>query len=236
MGLVFRKTRKIRKSRKSRKQTRRRYQHRKLNKTIQRGGYPVIASVTAATTPRMIIKYIAKSDDTSSYIQLTSGQMNVDMTEEYNLGKLDKEPQLEITGLEPGKRYLLTMTDPDALGKTWTHWVAEITSNSNGAGQLVRPEIVTYAPPNPPKDSGVHHYIFRLYDTSILSSIPTKLKSMSRGDYFAIRLKTIIEGKSVLTEASYTIDSSKIKNKNGKMRGVGNIIGIGLDMLRTFAR
>ena len=162
--------------------------------------------------------------------------MNVDMTKQYNLGQLDKEPQLEIKGLEPGKRYLLTMTDPNALGKTWTHWVAKIISNSNGAGQLIRPEIVKYAPPNPPKDSGVHHYIFRLYDTSILRSIPNTLKSMSRGDYFAIKLKKIIEGKSVLTEASYTIDSSKIKNKNGKMSGVGSIIGIGLDALKMLAR
>ena len=229
MGLVFRKTRK---NRKSRKQTRCRSRHQKLNKTMQRGGYPAIA----ATIPSMIIKYISGGNDTNSYIQLTSGQMNVDMTKQYNLGQLDKEPQLEIKGLEPGKRYLLTMTDPNALGKTWTHWVAKIISNSNGAGQLIRPEIVKYAPPNPPKDSGVHHYIFRLYDTSILRSIPNTLKSMSRGDYFAIKLKKIIEGKSVLTEASYTIDSSKIKNKNGKMSGVGSIIGIGLDALKMLAR
>ena len=217
MDLVFRKSRKTRKLRKAKKQTKRR-----SICQVQKGGYPAI-------TPSMIIKYAGD-------IQLASGQMNLDMTQQYNLGQLDKKPLLEITGLEPGKRYLLTMTDPDALGKTWTHWVAEIISNSNGAGQLVRPKIVKYAPPNPPKDSGIHRYIFRLYDTSILSSIPSKLKSMSRGYYFAIRLKNIIEGKPVLAEATYTIDSSKIKRNKGMLRMVGQGIGVGLGVLGHIAK
>jgi phosphatidylethanolamine-binding protein (PEBP) family uncharacterized protein len=128
------------------------------------------------------------------------------------------------------------MTDPDALGKTWTHWVAEIISNSNGAGQLVRPNIVKYSPPNPPNNSGIHRYIFRLYNTSILSSIPSKLKSMSRGDYFAIRLKKIIEGKPILAEATYTIDSSKIKRKNVISSIVGQGIDLGLGVLGAIAK
>ena len=236
MELIIRKTRKIRKSRKSEKLTRFLSHHqklnKKLNKKLQRGG-----------SARMIIKYISgRGGDTSSYIQLTSGEIPSDMTEQYNIGLLDKEPQLEITGLESGKRYLLTMTDPDALGKTWTHWISEIisNSNSNSAGQLVRPEIAKYAPPKPPKGSGVHHYIFRLYDTGILTGMPSPLKSMSRGDYFAIRLKPIIEDKPVLAEATYTIDSSKIKNKKSKFGGVGDGIRlgmqVGLDVLKAFAR
>jgi len=186
---------------------------------------------------RMIIKYISKRGDASEAIQLTSGMnIDMDMTEKYNLEQLDKEPRVEIQDLEPGKRYLLTMTDPDALGKTWSHWVAVI----NSAGQLVRPEIVKYAPPKPPKGSGVHHYIFRLYDTGTLTGIPSPLNSMSRGDYFAIRLNPLIKGKPILAEAIYTIDSSKIKNKKGKFGGIGDGIGlgmqIGLDVLKAFAR
>ena len=244
MGLVFRKTQKIRKSRtyrtsrKSEKQTRclshNQIFNKKLNKKLQIGG-----------AARMIITYKTNTKSgniNGEKIQLTSGEMPADMTEQYNLGLLDKEPQLEITGLAPGKRYLLTMTDPDALGKTWTHWVAEIisNSNSNSARQLVRTDIAQYAPPKPPKDSGVHHYIFRLYDTGTLTRIPSPLKSMSRGNYFAIRLTPIIEGKPVLAEATYTIDSSKIQNKKGKFGGVGKGIGlgmqVGLDMIKAFAR
>ena len=217
MGLVFRKTRKIRKSKKSwksRKQIQHMHQIQSNHRKSQRGG-----------AARMIIKYISRRGDASEAIQLTSGMnidMDMDMTEKYNLGQLDKEPRVEFQDLEPGKRYLLTMTDPDALGKTWSHWVAEI----NSAGQLVRPEIVKYAPPKPPKGSGVHHYIFQLYDTGTLTGIPSPLNSMSRGDYFAIRLNPLIKGKPILAEAIYTIDSSKIKNKKGKFGGIGDGIGL----------
>lgn len=213
MGLVFRKTRKLKKSWKSRKQTRRRNQVQSNKRKSQIGGYPT--SVVATDTVKMIITYTNTNTKKDKTIKLESGQMQVDMTEQYNIGLLDKEPLLEITGLEPGKRYLLTMTDPNALNTTWTHWVAEIISNSNGAGQLVRPEIAKYAPPKPPKKSGVHHYIFRLYDNDITTStdIPSPLKNMPRGDYFTNILKPIIEDKSVLAEATYTIDSSKIKRK-----------------------
>ena len=230
MGLVFRKTRKIRKSRKSwksRKQSQRMHQIQSNHRKSQIGG-----------VARMIIKYISKRGNTSENIQLISGQMNInmDMTKKYNLGQLNKEPRVELQGLGPGKQYLLTMTDPNALGKTWSHWVAEI----NSAGQVSKPAIVEYAPPNPPKGSGVHHYIFRLYDTNTLTGIPSPLNNMSRGDYFANILKPLIEGKLVLAEVIYTIDSSKIKNKKGMLNVLGKGIGlgmqIGLDVLKAFAR
>jgi phosphatidylethanolamine-binding protein (PEBP) family uncharacterized protein len=212
MGLVFRKSRKISKLRKTKTQTRRRHR-------VHRGG--------AAS---MILKY-------GKDIQLASGQMNLDMTRQYIKGNLKKEPQLEITGLQPSGKYLLTMTDPNALGKTWTHWVAEIIGDSNGVGQISRPEIAVYAPPSPPAGSGIHHYIFRLYDTSTLNGIPSPLKDMSRGDYFAIRLKNIIEGIPVLAESSFTIDSSKIKK--GIIGKVGEGIHLGtqvvLQDLKAFA-
>jgi phosphatidylethanolamine-binding protein (PEBP) family uncharacterized protein len=216
MGLVFRKSRKPRKLRKTKKDTRQQKQN-------QLGG-----------AARMIIKY-AGGD-----IQLAAGQMNIDMTQQYIQGKLKQEPQLEITGLQPGGKYLLTMTDPDALGKTWTHWITEIIGTSNGAGaiSISRPEIAAYAPPSPPPGSGVHHYIFRLYDTSTLSRIPSPLKNMSRGDYFAVRLKQLIEGKPILAESSLTIDSSKIKKGlSGKIVSGGINLGVqaGIDALKAFA-
>jgi phosphatidylethanolamine-binding protein (PEBP) family uncharacterized protein len=213
MEIVFRKTRKHNRRQKTKNR------HRAITKSRQRGG--------ASGTARISIKYkTATSDDTSSYIQLVSPGV-VDWTDNYNLKRLDKEPLLEIMGLDAGKKYLLVMTDPNALGKTWTHWVVIV----NGAGQIVKPAIAEYSKPSPPAGSGVHHYIFRFYDMAVVGKMPSPLLGMSRGVYFAVKLKKLLEGKQVLAEATFTIDSNKIKN--GKQRGVmGNVIGVGLDALR----
>lgn len=193
MGLIFRKTRKNRKSWKSRKQTRCQRHHRKLNKTMHKGGYANIIP-----TPTMIIKY--------KYIQLTSDQINVDMTEQYKLGHLGNEPLLEIKNLEDDNEYLLTMTDPDALGKTWTHWVVAIV---NSVRKLVNPAIADYTPPTPPNGSGVHHYIFRLYKLEAADKLklPRKLVGNERGTYFTEVLEPFVNSKNVVLEASYIVDS-----------------------------
>jgi phosphatidylethanolamine-binding protein (PEBP) family uncharacterized protein len=192
MARVSRKTRKLKKSR--------------ITKTRQHGGYTT--STSSNKNPVIITITYSTSNDSSSFIQLVSPEV-VDWTEHYKLKKLDKEPSLEINGLDADKKYLLVMTDPDALGKTWTHWVVLI----NGAGQIVKPAIVEYNGPSPPTASGVHHYIFRLYDMAVVGYMPSPLDSMSRGDYFAVKLKNIIKGKPVLAEATFTIDSGKIANK-----------------------
>jgi len=192
MGLVFRKTRKHK--RRQQAKTRRRA----TTKSRQQGG--------ASGTARMSIKYkTATSGDTSSYIQLVSPGM-VDWTDHYNLKRLDKEPLLEITGLDAGKKYLLVMTDPDALGKTWTHWVVVV----NGAGQLVKPAIAEYKGPSPPAGSGVHRYIFRLYDLEVVGEMPRKINDNERGTYYAEVLSDIVANKNIVLEASYSVDSSKI--------------------------
>ena len=196
MGIVFRKTRKH----KRRKQTKAR--RRAITKSRQRGGDPI----RTAKTARMSIKYnTATSGDTSSYIQLVSPGM-VDWTEYYIQKRLDKEPLLEITDLDASKKYLIVMTDPDALGKTWTHWVSVI----NGAGQLVMPAIAEYNRPSPPAGSGVHHYIFRLYDLAVVGKMPRKINDNERGTYYADVLSDIVANKKVFLEASYSVDSNKI--------------------------
>jgi len=160
----------------------------------------------------MLIKYDKDTDG----IQLSSGQMNIDFTENYKQNKLANEPSISFNGLEQGKSYLLTMTDPDALGKTWTHWVAIINSdnNGNGNGKISKPELASYAPPSPPSGSGNHHYIFRLYDISNLSNsrLPLKLADAGndRGKYFIQVLEPFISNLSIKLEASYTVDSNRI--------------------------
>lgn len=190
MGLVFRKTRKLKKTK---KQTRR---YRKINKAIQRGGYTIVND----TTTKMFIKY---RSDTNTYIQLVSPQMGVDWTEYYSQGRLKKEPMIEIIGLDATKKYLLIMIDPDALGKTWTHWVVVV----NGAGGLVRPAIAEYNGPSPPQNSGVHRYIFQLYSLDVMESLPRKLKNDERGSYYADVLSKFVMNKKMVLEASYSVDN-----------------------------
>ena len=210
--------RKTKKTRNSRKRLTRRLAYLRKSGLMARG-------MSGGAAASMIITYNTKAgsperarpDATGTgKIRLDSGQMNMnkDLTIEYKQGQLAGEPMLELMGLEPSNQYLLTMTDPDALGKTWTHWVAVI----NGSGVVSKPEIASYAPPSPPSGSGIHHYIFRLYESSGVLELPRNLEESGnqRGAYFSNVLEPFIEeGKNkniikLILEASYIVDSDKI--------------------------
>lgn len=56
--------------------------------------------------------------------------------------------------------YTLLMFDPDAVGGNKIHWlIVNITKNDIFTGNT----IVNYKGPNPPKDSGKHHYVFSFF-------------------------------------------------------------------------
>lgn len=56
--------------------------------------------------------------------------------------------------------YTLVMSDPDAAAKSWLHWlITNIPGESNTV--LEGQQVVPYSGPNPP--SGIHRYIFTLY-------------------------------------------------------------------------
>ena len=56
--------------------------------------------------------------------------------------------------------YTLLMFDPDAVGGNKIHWlIVNITKNDISIGNT----IVNYKGPNPPKDSGKHHYVYSLF-------------------------------------------------------------------------
>jgi phosphatidylethanolamine-binding protein (PEBP) family uncharacterized protein len=58
------------------------------------------------------------------------------------------------------KFYTLLMFDPDAVGGNKIHWlIVNIKQNDILIGNTV----IKYKGPNPPKDSGKHHYIFSLF-------------------------------------------------------------------------
>ena len=60
----------------------------------------------------------------------------------------------------PKSFYTLLMFDPDAVGGNKIHWlIVNITNNDIFRGDT----IVKYKGPNPPKDSGKHHYVFSFF-------------------------------------------------------------------------
>jgi Raf kinase inhibitor-like YbhB/YbcL family protein len=98
----------------------------------------------------------------------------------------DISPHLVISEVpEDAQSLALIVTDPDAPGGTWTHWIIwNIDKNTDEIQEGGIPEEATeglnsgggqgYQGPCPP--SGVHHYIFKLY------AIDTKLNLSSMSE------------------------------------------------------
>lgn len=77
-----------------------------------------------------------------------------------NKRQVAKEPSITFTG-EAGKLYTFLMSDPDATEPSYLHWLitnipGEVPSLSEGE------TVVSYGKPSPP--SGIHRYIFTLYE------------------------------------------------------------------------
>ena len=73
------------------------------------------------------------------------------------------KPIVTLKGLDYNKIYTLIMYDPNAVGGNYIHWiVTNIYENNFELGN----EILQYYGPHPPKGSGIHNYIFSLYETN----------------------------------------------------------------------
>jgi len=72
------------------------------------------------------------------------------------------KPFVSLSGLDSNKKYALIMSDPDAVGGNHIHWiVTNIKGNNFDEGN----EILEYYGPHPPIGSGLHNYIFLLYES-----------------------------------------------------------------------
>jgi phosphatidylethanolamine-binding protein (PEBP) family uncharacterized protein len=70
-------------------------------------------------------------------------------------------PIISFKGLPTNKLYTLIMNDPNAIGGNHIHWLIVNISHSNlNNGKI----LLEYKGPAPPKDSGMHNYIFSLYE------------------------------------------------------------------------
>jgi len=70
------------------------------------------------------------------------------------------EPKIEYNA-NPNTLYTLIMHDPDAVVGNYLHWVViNIPGNNVQGGQ----QLLNYKGPAPPKGSGIHRYIFLVFE------------------------------------------------------------------------
>ena len=69
-----------------------------------------------------------------------------------------------IFNLNPNKFYTLVVFDPDAIGGNKIHWLVINIINNNIDNSKT---LIKYKGPSPPKGSGVHHYVFSLFEYDV---------------------------------------------------------------------
>jgi len=78
----------------------------------------------------------------------------------FEVMKAKRRPRLFIN-MNPYKYYTLIFHDTNAIGGNKIHWILiNITDNDVKNGT----EIISYNGPNPPINTGIHHYKFELYE------------------------------------------------------------------------
>lgn len=121
--------------------------------------------------------------------------------------KTQSKPIIKLN-LNPNKFYTLILHDPDAVGGNKIHWaIINIVNNNIKNGK----DIIPYKGPQPPTNSGIHHYKFELYEQSNYHNVKSinerflnmyqirdKLKLNNHKPKFKIQFK-IQSNKDVLT-------------------------------------
>jgi phosphatidylethanolamine-binding protein (PEBP) family uncharacterized protein len=79
------------------------------------------------------------------------------------------KPQIKYP-FENNKLYTLLMRDPDSIHGNRFHWIAINIVNDIKNGD----DLLSYVGPAPPPKTGMHHYIFELYEQDV--SIDMKLE------------------------------------------------------------
>ncbi|XP_075223327.1 protein D2-like isoform X2 [Lycorma delicatula] len=104
------------------------------------------------------------SDVAKLLVKFSNGEAN--LGNELTPADTKETPEVDWTP-ESDKFYTLSMTDPDALSRQnpiyreWQHWlVVNIPGNNVKEGQT----LADYIGPGPPKGTGLHRYIFLLYE------------------------------------------------------------------------
>lgn len=118
------------------------------------------------------------------------------------------KPFVSLSGLDNNNNYALIMTDPDAVGGNYIHWiVTNIQGNKFDKGN----EILEYYGPHPPAGSGLHNYNFLLYESNY------DKREMMDPNKRQITLDNILNKLDIKDKPIYTTKFIS-KNSNGGKR------------------
>ena len=95
-------------------------------------------------------------------MEITYG--NIKISDQYLTPEVTQiKPVVSLKGLDTNKMYTLIMSDPNAIGGNMIHW---LVTNINGTNIETGNEILEYYGPHPPQGTGIHNYIFSLYESN----------------------------------------------------------------------
>ena len=156
------------------------------------------------------------------------------------VAETQKQPKIKLC-MNPEKFYTLIVHDPDAVGGNKIHWaIINILNNDirNGIN------IIPYKGPAPPKNTGIHHYKFELYEQSRyhnikqlnerfykMDEIRDILKLNNRKPKFHIEFKIQTNGQMITLESP-----SDVNQMISKVSTMRNTKSIGTDGRKTRKR
>lgn len=110
---------------------------------------------------------VAKAPGSQLDVLFDCGSINLGNT--FTPLQVRNRPTVTWKNAKPNELYTLIMTDPGAIegrnpnDKEWHHWiVGNIPGNDVDKGDI----LTSFCPSGPPKDSGVHRYVFLLFKQS----------------------------------------------------------------------
>ncbi len=116
-------------------------------------------------------------------------------------------PIVSLSGLDNNKSYDLIMYDPKAVGGNHIHWIfRNIKGNNFESGN----DFFTYNGPHPPENSGIHDYIFSLYESG-KDVIPTL-----NPNHRQVELKDVLQNLEITGDPIYTKQFTSEYQKGGK--------------------
>ena len=140
------------------------------------------------------------------------------------------KPKVILNNLDTNKLYTLIMTDPDAISGNFIHWIiVNIPGSTSNIDE--GKEILEYYGPSPPKNTGIHHYTFLLFEqlTNVLldsiynRNMPLKelLQQLGINGYNEVKPKYISMfntsgGKRIKTKRNKTKRNKTKRNKTKK--------------------
>ncbi len=121
------------------------------------------------------------------------------------------KPEIKYS-FENNKLYTLLMRDPDSIHGNRFHWIAiNIVNDIKNADDLL-----SYTGPAPPPKTGMHHYIFELYEQE--RNIDMKLEERNIPMNFVKKMLNIGEPISVIQFISKNQSGGKRKKRTKRKR------------------